>query len=38
MSAKKFTEVPHTIDVKFHKALCIKRDYNRMDPFSIDEQ
>ena len=31
MSTNEFTEVSHTIGVKFHKAYCVKGDYNRME-------
>ena len=37
MSANEFTEVPAWLDVKFHKAKCVKSDYNRMEPFPIGE-
>ena len=38
MSANEFTEVPIPLDVKIHKAHCVKGDYNRMEPFVIGEQ
>ena len=28
---------PTPLAVKYHKALCVKGDYNRMEPFAIGE-